>query len=311
MSRETEKLFNVFGDFDRFEFPADYIYRVTAGKGGEAIMIAGSEKTALIDCGMAFCGDETAENVRAVLKKIGKDSLDYILLSHSHYDHMGALPYITEAFPGAEVYGSLKAQDILSRPGARKVMKELGTAAQKMYASGSTEEIKVEGLKVDVVINDGDEINLGNMKIIALETKGHTDCSMSYALEPLNILFTSESTGILVNKEFLHTPILKDFDDAWESLEKCKGYGARYICLPHFGMLPEYFNDEYWAMFEKFYNEKKAYIKGLHDEGYSEDEIFEQYSEKYWRPEMAEEQPREAYLINSRAIVKAILKAIK
>ena len=310
-NRDTEKCFSVFEDFDRFEFPAEYIYRVTAGKGGEAIMIAGRDKTALIDCGMAFCGREMVANVKSVLETLGKTSLDYVFLSHSHYDHMGALPYITEAFPDAVIYGSAKAQSILSKESARKLMKELGTSAQKMYAPENTEEIPVEGLKVDTVIYDGDEIDLGDMQIIALETKGHTDCSMSFALEPLSLLFTSETTGILINKEFLHTPILKNFDDAKVSLEKCKGYGAKYICLPHFGMLPEYFNDEYWAMLEKFYYEKRAYIKGLYEAGESEEEILAKYSEKYWHPEMAEEQPREAYLINCKDIVKAVLNSVR
>ena len=37
-----DKIFNVFGDdFDRFDFPAD-IQRVTAGNGGEALLINGS-----------------------------------------------------------------------------------------------------------------------------------------------------------------------------------------------------------------------------------------------------------------------------
>lgn len=310
MSRETKKIFNVFGDFNRFKFPADYIYRVTAGKGGEAIMIAGSEKTALIDCGMAFCGREMVANINNTLKQIGKESLDYVLLSHSHYDHIGALPYVVEAFPDIKVYGSMKCQSILERPNALKLMKELGTSAQKMYAPESKEEIPVEGLRVDIVIHDKDEIDLGNMKIIAFETKGHTDCSMSYALEPLKLLFTSESTGILINKDFLHTPILKNFDDAKEALNKCKMYGAKYVCLPHFGMLPEFFNEEYWNMFERFYNEKKAYVTEMFNAGATEDEIFEKYCEKYWHPEMSEEQPRDAFLINSRAIVKAIIKSI-
>ena len=53
---EWDDVFNVFGDgFDRFSFPAD-VQRVTAGYGGEALLVYGSEKTALIDCGMAYCG---------------------------------------------------------------------------------------------------------------------------------------------------------------------------------------------------------------------------------------------------------------
>ena len=310
MKAEEKEVFDVFGDgFDRFSFPGEIIHRVTAGRGGEALLINGSEKTALLDCGMAYCGREMTQNLKQMLARCGKDKLDYVLLSHSHYDHIGALPYIREAFPDAEVCGSRKCHDILLRPNARKLMKELGTAARDLYNPENTEEIPVDTLAVDRVITDGEEISLGNEKIVVLETKGHTDCSLSFAIEPLKLLFTSESTGILVSREFLHTPVLKSFRDAYESLDKCRSYGARYVCLPHFGMLPEYFIDEYWDMFEYFCDEKTAFVNGLRASGMSEEEILEEYVDKYWNPEMIEEQPKEAYIVNCRAIVKAILNS--
>ena len=40
----TDDVFNIFGDdFDRFRFPAD-ICRVTAGNGGEALLIMGVKR---------------------------------------------------------------------------------------------------------------------------------------------------------------------------------------------------------------------------------------------------------------------------
>ena len=61
------ELFNTFGeDFDRFDFPADMI-RVTSSHGGESFLIVGSEKTALYDCGMAYCGESTVPNIEEAL----------------------------------------------------------------------------------------------------------------------------------------------------------------------------------------------------------------------------------------------------
>ena len=83
---DWDDIFNVFGDeFDRFGFPAD-VYRVTAGFGGEALLIVGSEKTALLDCGMAYCGSRMVEKLARRLAENGREKLDYIILSHSHYD---------------------------------------------------------------------------------------------------------------------------------------------------------------------------------------------------------------------------------
>lgn len=303
-----QNFFDIFGkEYDRFGFP-EGIQRVTAGHGGEAILICGSEKTALLDCGMAYCGAELVKNLKKALQGA---TLDYILLSHSHYDHIGALPYVRNAYPGAVTLGADHAQKILSRPGARKLMKELGETARETYAPGSLEEIPVEDLSVDSVIQDGNVISLGDRKFSVLETKGHTDCSLSFLLNPDGILFTSESTGILERLDYVHTPILKSYEDAAESLEKCKRCKARRIVLPHFGLIPEGFNETYWNLYERELEDKMAYLGDLVEKGLTEEAIFTEYAAKYWDAGKAQEQPYEAFMINSRHIVKVLLEYLK
>ena len=308
-NKEKTDFFDIFGDgFDRFDFPDKDIYRVTAGHGGESLLIAGSEKTALIDCGMAYCGAKTVDNLKAALKTAGKDSLDYVFLSHSHYDHIGALPYIKKAFPDACVCGSEHCSHVLKRPNAKKLMKSLGTAARDLYVPESSEEIPVEGLGVDRIVYDCEHISLGSKELTILETKGHTDCSISFALEPAGILFTSESTGILEQNFYVHTPILKSVDDAMRSLEKCSSYGSKYICLPHYGMLPQSFTEKYWTMFRQSCEEKINFIGQLAEKGLSKEEILKVYVDRYWTPDKQQEQPKEAYVINSGHIIDAFLR---
>lgn len=300
---ETD-FYHCFGkEHDRFGFP-EGIRRVTAGHGGEAILICGSEKTALLDCGMAYCGPQLVENLQEALA--GKP-LDYVILSHSHYDHIGALPYVRKAYPKAVTLGAAHAAKILPRPGAREVMKELGEKARDQYEPDSSVEIITDLLSVDQVIGEGDEISLGNRTLNVMETKGHTDCSLSFMLEPDSILFASESTGILERLDYVHTPILKGYENAVKSLEKCRNRKAKRIVLPHFGLLPETFNEKYWELYEKELADKRAYLAGLADKGLSEEEILEEYSKKYWDAAKTEEQPYEAFMLNSKYIVKALL----
>ena len=300
------ELFNTFGDdFDRFSFPAD-IRRVTAGHGGESFLIFGSEKIALYDCGMAYCGEKTAENIAAET-----DRLDCIILSHSHYDHMGGLPYIRDRFPEAVVYGSEKCRQILEKNSALELIQALGEEARELYVPGSPKPVRTDGVGVDKVLRDGDVLPLGDMTITAYETKGHTDCSLSFYLEPAGILFTSESTGILEGKDYVHTPSLKSFPDSIESSFKCESLHPNYICLPHFGMIPQYYNDRYFEEFRKECKSKTNFVRAMLKEGLTYDEMLARYVKRYWTPAKELEQPVEAFEINSGHILNALLRAIE
>ena len=86
----------------RYDF-LDNIIRVTAGQGGEALLVLGSEKTALVDCGMAYCTNKLLKKIHTVLEteiaKTGKyRSIDYIFATHTHYDHIGAMNGLRHKF---------------------------------------------------------------------------------------------------------------------------------------------------------------------------------------------------------------------
>lgn len=170
------------------------LVRVTGGLGGEAVLILGSEKTALHDLGMACFNKEMIANLE---KALDGRPLDYVLMSHTHYDHMGALPYVIKRWPDVKVCGSQKAAQVFARQGALDMIVSMGKTAAEFYGK-NPDEITAEGVRVDIILESGDIVDLGEEKIAAFETKGHTDCSMSYFLQPQGIILASESTGVLM-----------------------------------------------------------------------------------------------------------------
>ncbi len=307
---EDISLFSVFEeDHDRFSFPGP-VYRVSGGHGGEALLIAGSQKTALLDCGMAYCGEVTAGNIIRRLSALGRDRLDYIILSHSHYDHIGALPDIRRAFPAAKVMGDAHCAAILQRPGAHALMKELGESARQLYTPDSRKEILTEGLYVDHVLSDGERIPLGNEWIEAYETPGHTDCSMSFLLQPVRLLFTSESTGIIEGRDYIHTPCLKSFVSGLASMEKCRALKPEHICLPHFGMVPDHLLSSYWDSFARECRNKARFVRDMKQRGMTDEEMLTAYTDRYWTGQKEMEQPKEAFMLNSKYILRALVKEL-
>ena len=285
---------------DRFNLPEPLV-RVTGGSGGEAILILGSEKTGLYDCGMACFEDKLIENIHRVLDRENR-TLDYIFLSHTHYDHIGALPYIIKEWPDAKVCAGEKAVNVFASEGAKKTMVRLGRVAGEKF--GSSVEITADGMRVDVIVTEGTSISLGNEKMTAFITGGHTDCSVSYYLEPQKILFASESTGVINGTGFIYPSVLKSYKSSVESAYKLKNLEIRHIIVPHYGMLNK---KKQKTFFDDYINAAKSEQELIFKciaHGLTDEEILQEHSKVYWSEGRSANQPFNAYKLNAEITIR-------
>lgn len=100
--------------------------------------------------------------------------MDYILLSHSHYDHVGAIPYLRQVWPDVQVLAAEYAKNILSKPNALKTIKELSNQAGQFYSVIDPIDYEDDLMKVDEVVSEGDTLDLGGLAVTVWETPGHT-----------------------------------------------------------------------------------------------------------------------------------------
>lgn len=105
------------------------------------------------------------------IKELGFDVKDIkiILISHGHYDHIGAAKELRE-ITGAKIY--VGAEDL-----------KLVTGEDDPPLSSDWTDRHLHYLTPDVLIRDGDIIELGNISIKCLSTPGHTDGTMSFFFE--------------------------------------------------------------------------------------------------------------------------------
>ncbi|WP_027399970.1 MBL fold metallo-hydrolase [Anaerovorax odorimutans] len=281
------------------------IKTVTGGDGGDVLLFLGSEKTAIFDCGMAYCAPEMVENTK---KELNGRPLDYVIVTHSHYDHVGGLPYLRKEWPGLISLGSGYAQKILNKPSALKVMEELAKVAWKKFkGNDSIPTILMKGMGIDKVVKENDVIDLGDKKIIVLETPGHTRCSLSFFMKPDNIIFPGETIGVLINNE-IFSPILKSYADTIKSIEKCRRVKARNIISPHYGWVPSFYREKYWDMAVQSAEKSKDFIISLYKKGQNKEEILRSYTEKFWIGSTKNQQPKEAFIINAVNYIDVIIK---
>ena len=90
--------------------------------GDSAFLIDDGKNTIMYDSGFAFTGYEVADKIKSVL---GDRKLDYIFLTHSHYDHALGSAYALRYWPEAKVVAGEYAAKIFAKPTAKAVMRDL------------------------------------------------------------------------------------------------------------------------------------------------------------------------------------------
>ncbi len=183
----------------------------------------------LVDVGPA----NTAYRLIDALGSLGIGRLDYILLTHIHIDHAGALADVLEHYPMARVICHEKAIPFLVNPSKLWTgsLSVLGETA-RMYGMPGP----VEGKRL---ISHG-RCNIEGLTIV--ETPGHAAHHLSFSYE--GRLFAGEAAGnyLSLNKGTYLRPATppRFFMAAYtDSLERLLALENQVLCYGHFGEAPD------------------------------------------------------------------------
>ncbi|HML92831.1 MBL fold metallo-hydrolase [Methyloceanibacter sp.] len=108
---------------------------------------------------------ESADKIISRIKERGL-TLEWIIETHAHADHLSAAPYIQQELGGKLGIGS----KILT------VQETFG----KVFNEGT--EFQRDGSQFDALFEDGDTYKIGNMQAFAMYTPGHTPACMVHVM---------------------------------------------------------------------------------------------------------------------------------
>ncbi|MCJ7655249.1 MAG: MBL fold metallo-hydrolase [Dehalococcoidia bacterium] len=123
--------------------------------------------------------------------------LKYLVVSHSHFDHCGAVPYLKRKLPHIQILASAYSERIFAKEKAvnsiaaadKYVIDKLGLQSEYERLN-----LKFDGIHVDRIIKESDVINLGEgIEVNFLEVPGHTRCSIATYVPKLKALFPADA----------------------------------------------------------------------------------------------------------------------
>lgn len=219
---------------------------VKPGKVLDNLWHLGHEESAVY---LLECGDEAMiinGGLRYILPQvlqqfeefgIDEGKITKLLILHSHFDHVGIVPFFKRHHPGLEIYASRRAWKILGMQNAMDTINAFGReVAEKM---GMTE--RCSGYDLDwrddvsgTDVSEGDRIHVGHIELHILETPGHSSCHISAYAPELGVLLPSDGGGIPY-KETIIPSGNSNFTQFQESLEKLKPLKFDYLCADHYG----------------------------------------------------------------------------
>jgi glyoxylase-like metal-dependent hydrolase (beta-lactamase superfamily II) len=276
------------------------------------IYLLKSEKPILVEGGLSLLGEAYRMDLS---ERLGRTQPELIFLTHVHFDHCGAVPYLKKFFPGLRVAASSESAEILKRPNAIKLMREFSEDARDSI-QGIDEALLLtdafEPFEVDMKLREGDKIAItGGLSVEVLSTPGHTRDSLSYYIPEKKILVASEAAGCAVSSDYISVECLKDFGAYLSSLKRLASLDVEILCQGHRYV---YTDNDVQDFFERSlrsaHDFKEMVEKVLHRERYDMKRVVAEIKKLEYEPLPQPKQSEQAYLVNLEARIRSILNLL-
>lgn len=272
--------------------------------GGDAYLVVTEEKAALVDSGFAF---DTEQMITSIKKILGKRPLDYVLLTHTHYDHASGSAYCIDHWPNVVIAAGTYAAKIFAKDSAKDTMRKLNGDACRLFGIESYND-KINQLRVDRVLENDDIIDLGSIKLHVVNAPGHTRCSIAFYEPEEKLLISSETMGVDAGNNKVIPCFLVGYQISMDFINKIETLNVEKLLVPHFGIY-EGQNAKDFIKNAKYWNE---YAKNLVIEdfkiGKTIDETIDHLRDVFYTETISKIQPPEAFQLNMSYLVPMVLK---
>ncbi len=267
----------------------------------------------LIEGGTGPTAQIIVEQLREL--EIPPERIKFIALTHTHADHIGAIPRLKKIWKHIKVIGSKKGADILKNNGILKeflwIDKNIAELMRKRKEIDSLPEpLKEYDFTVEIIVKEGDRIELGDGIVWhVFETPGHSACHLAYYEEKEGCLIIGDATGFYVPEKDVFWPNYFDSLNKYlSSIRKLSNLDAKIGALSHNCVIQNGLKD----YFDKAIKATIAYHEEMIErikKGEDKEQIATEKAN--WVNTLTDIQPYKVMLNLSRLLIKKSIEAIK
>jgi glyoxylase-like metal-dependent hydrolase (beta-lactamase superfamily II) len=197
-------------------------------------LLEGRDASMIISGGVSYIVPEVLRQMERFA--IEERRIAKLLILHSHFDHVGIVPFFKRRHPDMEICASARAWEVLRMPKAIETINQFSrmvAARMDMEEACSSYDLEWRDDITGRTVSDGEVLDLGDIHVQILETPGHSSCCLAAYVPLLKALFPSDGAGIPF-KETIVAAGNSNYTQYQRSLERLGGLDVRYLCADHY-----------------------------------------------------------------------------
>ncbi len=200
-------------------------------------LLEGRDSAMLISGGMSYILPDVIRQLDDF--GINQEKIKSHVILHSHFDHVGVIPFFKRKLPEIQLYGSHRAWELLAMPKAVETINkysQLVTERMRPNITGLDYDYQWRNDITGLQVTENTRIDLGDIEAVIYETPGHSSCSISVYVPALKALFPSDAGGIPY-KDTIFPTGNSNFTMFQSSLERLSRLEVNYLGADHYGYL--------------------------------------------------------------------------
>jgi len=179
--------------------------------------------------------------------------------------------------------------------------------AQRRGYTTDYEDLSVE-LHADIVVNDGDKVQAGDMVFEVIALPGHTKCSVGYYLAENKLLLGPETLGVYDGKSKVIPHCFSSCKMTLDSYDKIAKFDVNAIVSPHYGYIEGDTVKFYFSEGKRNIDVIKDKVADILGSGGSVEDAMDYYIVEFYYNGKKGRVPAEATKVNARAMVEMLKK---